>query len=621
MGYFYQLYRTRQTADVGGVPQDPGDEEFLVVQKTLTSTDISNKFITYTDATPDVLLGTALYTNPSQETIAGANFQPPLAKDITFYKGNMLYANTTTKQLAVFNMITTQTVGDTLTIGGVVYTADTVENAATGHFKVFTSGTTGQNIDNTARSLVHVINLDPSNTVYWAVYTSNYSSLPGQITLWERGIGGSSFTLTSSNGTVYSPQIPLSGTTYSSSNQVNKHYVYVSKVQIPEAVPLGNFIPIGTADKAILRILALRDSVFVFKEDGIWRILGTDITNFTVSLFDSTIILTALDSAVLLNNQIWALTNQGVVATSDSGSVIMSRPIERDLLTLSSALYTNFASTTFGIRYESDRHYMLAMPIFTTDTNATQIFINNFITTAWFNWPLSVTAGIVSLTPDDKLYLCYPTGQVVQERKNWNQFDYADFQFAVNITSASGLIVHLTSTTNMTVGDTLYQVDGLGIEVGQSIITSIDSGTQIRVTDVFGWIAGAATDYQPIPVDVIYTPVGGNKAWVKHFGDFQAFFRDVNFTNLTFGFASDFVPSPITVSIPPTTSTGFGVGGFGGGFFGGDTLVDQVVRTKVPRDMGRCHWLTPEITHSEALSNFSLTGINMYFEYTSSRQH
>src|SRR5208283_4474147 len=106
---------------------------------------------------------------------------------------------------------------------------------------------------------------------------------------------------------------------------INKNWVYVSKVQIPEAVPLSNYIPIGTADKAILRIVAQRDSVFVFKEDGIYRILGTDITNFTVSLFDSTVILTAPDSIAALNNQIWAMTNQGVVSVSDSGSVIQSR--------------------------------------------------------------------------------------------------------------------------------------------------------------------------------------------------------------------------------------------------------------------------------------------------------
>jgi hypothetical protein len=618
-GYFYQLYRTKQTADISSVAQDPGDEMYLVVQKTLTPTDISNRFVTYTDVTPDVLLGQTLYTNPSQQTIAGANYAPPLAKDITFYQGNMLYANTLTKQTAIINMISPGTNGDTITIGGVVYTGASTENAAIGQYKIFTSGTTGQNIDNTARSLVHVINSYVTNTYYWAIYTSGYTSLPGQITLQERSIGGTNFVITASNGTAYSPQIPVSGTTYSSSNDVNPHYVYVSKVQIPEAVPVGNFIPVGTSDKAIIRILALRASIFVFKEDGVYRILGTDITNFTVSLFDSTIILTAPDSAVLLNNQIWCETNQGTVAVSDSGSVIMSRPIERDLVTLASSLYPNFASATFGIRYESDRHYNLFTPTNTTDVYATQNWLNNFLTTTWNNWPVSATSGIVSLTPDDHLYLCYPTGQVVRERKNFNIFDYADFEFPVTVTSSSGLTIHLVSTANVVAGDSLYQTDSLGGFVGQSIITSVVNSTDIVVTDPINWVAGAATVYQPIPVNATYTPIGGNFAWVKHFQDFQAFFRDATFTNLNFGFASDLDLVTEVTTILPLPSSGFGTVPFGFEPFGGAGHVPQVARTLVPRNMARCHWLTPSIIHSEALSNFAITGINFYYLYTSSR--
>lgn len=619
-GYFYQIYRTRQTAFVSAVAQDPGDEEYLVVQKILTSTDISNKYITYTDQTPDVLLGDVLYTNPSQQTIAGANYAPPLAKDMEFFKGNMLYANTTTKQQALVNMIKVPANGSTITIGGVVYTAAAAENSATGTFKAFTTGTVGQNIDDTARSLVHVINAYASNTYYWAIYTSGYTSLPGQITLQERSIGGVAFVITASVGTDYSPEIPTSGSTYSSSNDINKHYVYVSKVQIPEAVPLGNFIPIGTSDKAILRILALRDSIFVFKEDGIYRILGTDITTFSVSLFDNTVILTAIDSAVKLNNEIWAMTNQGIVSVSDSGTVIMSRPIEKDLITLSSSLFTNFASATFGIRYESDRHYMLACPSVSTDTLATQIWVDNFLTECWFNWPLTVTAGIVSLQPDDHLYMCYSTGQVVRERKNWTIFDYADFEFPVTVVSSSGAIVTLVSTTNVTAGSTLYQVDGLGSLIGQSIITAVTDATHVTVTDdTITWDAGAATVYDPIAVNVLYTPIGGNFAWVKHFQDFQAFFREATFTDLAFGFTSDFDSTTSTTLITSVTGQGFGMVPFGQEPFGGVGTIAQVARTLVPRNKARCHWLTPSITHSEALSSFAITGINFYYTYVSSR--
>lgn len=619
-GYFYQIYRTRQTAFSAGVAQDPGDEEYLVVQKTLTSTDISNKYITYTDVTPDALLGTALYTNPSQQTIAGANYQPPLAKDMVYYQGNMLYANTTTKQQAIINMITVPTANDTITIGGVVYTAKASENAAAGEFKVFSSGTTAQNIDDTARSLVHVINSYSSNTLYWAIYTSGYTSLPGQITLQERSIGGNAFVIISSAGTAYSPQIPSSGTTYSSTNNVNKHYVYCSKVQIPEAVPLGNYIPVGTSDKAILRILALRDSVFVFKEDGVYRILGNSITNFQVSLFDSTVILTAIDSAVLLNNQIWAMTNQGVVAVSDSGVVIMSRAIEKDLITLSSNLYTYFPSATFGIRYESDRHYMLCVPTNSTDSVATQIYVYNFLTECWSNWSKTVTAGIVALQPVDKLYLAESTtGYVTQERKNWNNFDYADFEYAVTVVSSSGLTVTVNSTTNLAVGMSLYQVDSLGSFVGKSIITAVPSSTTLTVTDNISWIAGAATVYAPIDVSFRYTPIGGNQAWVKHFQDCQVMFRDGDFTDLTLSFSSDFDASDVDTTLTPTSSGGFGTIAFGDEPFGGVGTIPSVARTLVPREMARCHWLTPSVSHSEALSNFALTGINLFYNYVSSR--
>ena len=620
LGYNYQIYRTRQTADVSSVAQDPGDEMYLVVQKILTSTDISNKFITYTDSTPDVLLGQVLYTNPSQQTIAGGNYAPPLAKDITFYQGNMLYANTTTKQQVIINLITPGTDGDTITIGGVVYTGQSTENAAIGQYKIFTSGTTGQNIDNTARSLVHVINTYSSNTYYWAIYTSGYTSLPGQITLQERGIGGIAFAITSTAGLTWSPQIPATGTSYSSSNNINKHYVYVSKVQIPEAVPLGNFLPIGTADKAIIRIKALRSSIFVFKEDGIYRILGTDITNFSVSLFDSTVILTAPDSLVTINNQIWAMTNQGVVAVSDSGSIIQSRAIERDLITLSSQIFTNFTSTTFGISYESDRHYNLWTPTFTTDTNATQNWVYNFLTQCWTNWPLSVTAGIVSLTPDDHLYLCYSTGQVTRERKDWDNFDFADFQYTVTITSSSNLTVNVVSTTNIAVGDTLYQVDGTGSVIGQVLVTSVVSSTQILVNNPAPWLNTTATIYKPIPVIAAYTPISGNVAWIQHFTDWEFFFRpDSSFTQLQVAINSDLSDYDEFTTIPGLISSAFGAVPFGEEPFGGTGSIQTVVRTLVPRNKARAHFLNPSVQHSEALTNFAITGINFFYNYVSAR--
>ncbi len=624
-GYFYQIYRTKQTAFVTGLAQDPGDEEYLVIQKTLTTADTIAQSIAYNDNTPDTLLGTSLYTNPSQQTIAGANYSPPLAKDMVYYKNNMLYANTLTKQQVVINMIATPTIGDTITIGGATFTAHATEIVTNGYFQVYTTGTVAQNIDNTARDLVHVINSVKPNGIdlpYIAIYTSGYTSLPGQITLQERSIGGSAFTITASVGTVYSPQIPTSGVTYTSTNNINTNYVYVSKNQIPDAVPLGNYIPVGTSDKAILRILALRDSVFVFKEDGIYRILGTDVSNFSVSLFDSTVILTALDSAVLLNNQIFCFSNQGVVAVSDSGTVILSRPIERDLITLSSSIYPNFASSTFGIRYESDRHYMLGMNTNVTDTVATQFFVYNILTQCWTNWPITATAGIVSIEPDDHLYLMESAASLVaRERKDWTNFDFADFQYPVTITGSSGLTVNVNSTTDALAGYTLYQEDVDGNVVGKSIIATVVNATTLLMEDEANWVNGAATLYQPIAVNMEYAPVGQDFSWVNLFGDFLLFFReDSSFTNLQIGFSCDLNTSVEYTIISPILSDGFGIGPFGDGPWGGTTTIAEVVRTKVPRNMCRSHWLRPSIVHAEALSNFALTGICAFYRPISSRQ-
>lgn len=96
-------------------------------------------------------------------------------------------------------------------------------------------------------------------------------------------------------------------------------------------------------------------------------------------------------------------------------------------------------------------------------------------------------------------------------------------------------------------------------------------------------------------------------------------FRDANFTALTLSFSSDFDTSDVDTTLTPVTSGGFGTIPFGEEPFGGTSSIAQVARTLVPRQMARSHWLTPSVTHAEALSNFALTGINLFYTYVSSR--
>ena len=626
--YFYRIYRTRQTAFVGGLAQDPGSEVYEVVQKPLTSTDITNQYVTYTDLTPDNLLGAAASTNPTQNTIASANYRPPyVSGGMAFYQNVVLYANIKTQQLAEITFIAVGsggfTTGNTITIGTSTFTGGSSNNYSTKTFKIDTSGTPAENIYNTARNLVNVINLS-GQTQYWAINLSGFSSTPGQIQLVEQLIGASAFAITSNNGTYFNPPIPSSGVTYVSESTSLPNYLAVSNIQQPAAVPLGNLIPVGTPDKPIIGIAALRTSVFIFKAGGgIYRLQGTTLQNFVVTLFDSSVNCIAQDTIATLANQVWFWSNQGIVAVNDNGPIIESRQIEQDLRNISSSLYPNFATATYAVGYETDRQYQIYTVSNTTDTIATQSYIYNYMAdvTAWFNWNLTNTAAIINPV-DDTLYLSnFQNGNyVAKQRRTQTIFDYADFQYDFNIVSSSGYTVIVDDSTNITAGGTIYQTDSVGNFIGQSIVVAVINSTTITVTDLIGWQPGLATFYTNINSYFEYTDVGDNFDIVKHWKDVELFFRDTSFTNLTFSVYSSEDPVAESITLTGNPGLGWGQVPFGVEEWGGTPGITNIMRTFIPQNKARAGWLNPSVQNNEALSNFALTGINIYFDYTSSRR-
>lgn len=615
--HFYQIYRSGLS---GGSTIIANDELGLVIEDNPTGAEITAGTITVTDSTPDNLRGATLYTSPSQQGIAQSNDQPPLAQDIAFFKNTTFYANTISKQRYTITLIAVSTgvgvpgvaVGDTLTIGGVTYTGAVAENTATGAFLVSSGATPAENIDVTAQSIVRVINLYATNANYYAYYLSGYSDLPGKILIEERSIGGSSFAITASNGDAFNPTLPTSGTAISTTNEESKNRIYISKVQQPEAVPIANYIDVGSADKNIKRVIALRDSVFIFKEDGVFRLTGESRENFAVSLFDVTVILTAPESAVPFNNQIFAYTTQGVVAISDTGSAIVSRPVEIDLLPITT--FPNFSTLTFGVAYNSDRKYILFVQTLDTDTFPTQAYIYNAISNQWTTWDMNRTCGIVN-SADDKLYLGdADTGYIFQERKSYTLADYADREIIVNITGSTGTTVNLTSTVGLTVGWQLYQA------VGISSIVSIVDTTTITVADSLAWVVGAATVYEPISTQFqTIQQTAGNPGILKHFRDITIFFRKANFKQLAIGVQSDLSKTVEKTDIEPFVEGLWGSFPWGGIAWGGGEIAFQAIRTYIPRNKNRAHWINIDVTHSYARDYFAIAGLSLMYAPMSER--
>jgi hypothetical protein len=393
--HFYQLYRSAATPSAS---VSPVDQEQLVAEGFPTGTDLTNGYITITDQTPDSLKGESLYAGSDQEGITQANYQPPLAKDFCFYKGSVLYANTSQRQqlkLAIDGVGSPNGVqsGDVITIAGVAFTADTSENTATGHFQVFTSGTPAQNIADTTNSFIRVVNRYSGNTQVYAYLLSGQSDLPGQMLIEARTAGTATFAVTASaNGTAWTPDLPTSGTTVSSSAQTETNVIYVAKYGQPEAVPLANRFPVGAQSNAILRIIPLRDYVVIFTTDGIYRLLGNTIESFDPQPFDLTTRLVAPESAVPLGNQAWCLANQGVVSISDGG--VQSRStlqIDDKIRELLGQAIDSVAARAFAIGYETDHRYILALPQNENDTFCTQQYCINYFTEAWTRWTRSCT--------------------------------------------------------------------------------------------------------------------------------------------------------------------------------------------------------------------------------------
>lgn len=573
---------------------------------------------------------------------------------------------------------------DRFTLAGVDYWAGSSEDVPTNTFEVVSDGTPGTNINDTAISLVSVINRSASNTLVYAYYISSVNDLPGQMLFSERSIGGAAFTANSSAGTSFSPNLPnenvitaisianpsvvtsaahglvsgqsvtfyntnstpnvdgahvatvLTADTFSipiavtgagttgywtlttsivqSDNEVRQNRVFISKVSQVESVPVYRFFDIGSANFPIQRVVALRDGIFFFKTDGVYRLSGETFESFVVTLLDNTVVLKVPESAVAFNNQVFCFTTQGVCAVSDSGVRIASVAIENVLLELASEQFVNFAQASFGVAYESARLYLFFTVTKEDDEFATQAFVYNSLTDSWTRWEMNRTCGLVN-TSVNKLFMGQTdTGQVLIERKSFTNADFADEQYAVTIASVDSLTqVTLVSVTNVVAGMTLIQ------NARNAFIEAVN-GNVLTITATKGLQTGAAVVYTPIMNRIAWAPIDAeNPGILKQFSELTLFFKNAAFREIDASFATNISIGTQDVVIENISLTGWGNFPWGNAAWGGALGGQGVLRTYVPREKQRGSWLTLALETNEAFTGFSLQGVSLMYNPMSSR--
>lgn len=280
----------------------------------------------------------------------------------------------------------------------------------------------------------------------------------------------------------------------SSDNEESPNRLYYSKFQQPEAVPILNYLDLGPKDKAILRIYPLRDSLMVFKEDGLYRVSG-EVAPFSVSVFDNSAILAAPDSLSISNGALYSWNTQGISSTTESGVTILSRPIDVDILYRSSSQFTNFRTATWGVGYESDNSYLVFTIEETNDTIAQVAYVYNNLTSTWTTYKKTNTCGIVN-SADDKLYLgAGDINQIEIERKLFNRTDYADREYEKLLVPIGylndGLQLKVNSPSNISVGDVLTQEQILTIYEYNALLKKLDIDTSVSDNNYFTTLEAA----------------------------------------------------------------------------------------------------------------------------------
>ncbi len=347
--------------------------------------------------------------------------------------------------------------------------------------------TTAQQVDQAARSMVRIINADTSGIIN-AYYLSSSSDVPGQMFFEARVLTGPAFYFianSTTTGDEFNPSLPTSGQTIISENEQRPNRIYYSKYQQPEAVPLVNFLDVGPRDQEILRIVALRDSLFIFKEDGIYRLTG-DTAPFQLSLFDSSVSLDAPDSAAVLNNMVYTFSDQGVTTISDTGVNIISRQIEDKFIAIHKDNF-EFSTLSFGIASETDRCYFLWTVTNEDDASATQCFRYNIFTNSWTRWTVEATCGVVNKFVD-KIYIGASDNNFIeQERKNRDRTDYADRQFSLTIITdnITDNEIQLSSVANIELGDVIIQTQYLTITQFNRLLQKLDLDPFLDDADYF----------------------------------------------------------------------------------------------------------------------------------------
>lgn len=251
-----------------------------------------------------------------------------------------------------------------VTVGAQSYHAIyAAENVGNRYFQVTNTGSSQQNVALTMASFIRILNQDASATIN-AFNITSVDDPAGTVQFEEQAIGGAAFTF-QAFGLDFglNKWLPAAyNAAKSSTNDLSVARLYHSKTSEHEHVPIINYFDIGNRNSKILRLVTSRSSLFIFKEDGLFRLSGDPNAGSVPTRFDDTLILWQPDLAATLHNEIYVISTRGAAAISDAGIRFIGAPIADYLSNLSdlSVEYNGYSVSCWTSKKDSLFHFFVS---------------------------------------------------------------------------------------------------------------------------------------------------------------------------------------------------------------------------------------------------------------------
>jgi hypothetical protein len=271
---FYRVYRTNSTPSA---TIDPGDEMFLVYEKTFTTAEVTARVVSYDDKTPTISQAVPLYTNPNSGSgIGSAKARPPRAKDQNVWGGRMWYANTKGYHTLSINMLG---VGapDGLQTGDRFYWPE-----GSYEFDGIEPGTPTQNVARAVQQIVQSLNstryLNDEERWYLTAFTTGASGNDSSsFTILQPYYSFDPFTFFTDRPSAFAPQVVASGSAASGTTITAVYTGGVNiNVNVTTAAPHG----FSTDDYVVLTENLSNGFAGVFRA-GIYKVFVGSATTFT----------------------------------------------------------------------------------------------------------------------------------------------------------------------------------------------------------------------------------------------------------------------------------------------------------------------------------------------------